>query len=339
MSCNSCGKRTCVCEPLPKGIRGPRGYTGAQGPMGPQGPIGQTGDPGPEGPVGPQGPAGLPGTQGEKGDPGSDAQQPVISFQNTCDVEITEISGFPNYEFRIDAVDSGWLDLKGFDHYPVNFAKPQVRRIGKVLHFRGTVIIPLADDSNTLIPLTLTGSNLNYPTQYFNNTYSGPGGCTINAAGGIFMNNNLSILPEELELCSPLDGTYNALKIGQRNLYNGEPNRIALSSVFSVSLLATGVLLIGTIQDIEQSTQGGISYTGGSTLRLIVSNVREGEYVPKYNSSDTKIHSFPSSSVGEVLEVDTLTDDITWPFDCDAGNPEQIGGFLFRLDGFMAYTT
>jgi hypothetical protein len=27
----------------------------------------------------------------------------------------------------------------------------------------------------------------------------------------------------------------------------------------------------------------------------------------------------------------------TWPFSCDAGEPDQIGGFEFSLDGMIAY--
>jgi hypothetical protein len=37
------------------------------------------------------------------------------------------------------------------------------------------------------------------------------------------------------------------------------------------------------------------------------------------------------------LRVDYNICSFVYPFNCDAGDEEQIGGFAFRLDGLMAY--
>jgi hypothetical protein len=36
-------------------------------------------------------------------------------------------------------------------------------------------------------------------------------------------------------------------------------------------------------------------------------------------------------------ETDFLSTNYTYPFDCDASNQNQIGGFVARLDGLSAY--
>ena len=59
--------------------------------------------------------------------------------------------------------DTGWVNLDGFDWYSgsadVPGVRPQCRRVGNMIHFRGLAFIPLAvnygvDDS--IIPLTAT---------------------------------------------------------------------------------------------------------------------------------------------------------------------------------------
>lgn len=314
---NNCDNK---CQEIKQGPRGPRGYNGIQGPQG------EPGVQGPPGGDGPQGPSGVA------------AAQPVITFQATCDTEVVQNAGFPNYDFSINVVDSGWLDLEGFNHYPGNIPKPQVRRLGKQLHFRGIVYIPLADLSNVLIPLQLTSGIVNYTTEFFNKTFSGSGGCSVNGNGSLSFNNGNSVLPEALSLCNSIDATYQIQKIAQRQLYNGNSNRIALSTFLSVNILSSGELLLGTIQDIEQSANGGNSDTGGSTLRPIICNVTAGEYVPKYNSTTSNLHSVATSSANVNVTVDTATDVETWPISCDGGNPDQLGGFSFKLDGLIAYT-
>ncbi len=59
--------------------------------------------------------------------------------------------------YSVAIEDSGWQDLQGFDFYEDDMAlrKPQVRRVGTVLHFRGDIVIPLGVGEN-LIAVTDT---------------------------------------------------------------------------------------------------------------------------------------------------------------------------------------
>jgi len=73
---------------------------------------------------------------------------------------------------------------------------------------------------------------------------------------------------------------------------------------------------------------------GSSPLRLITSNVRSGDYLPNYIGAGSDIHNAPSNA-NFPLVSDTFN--LTWPFSCDAGDADQIGGFIFKLDGLIAY--
>jgi len=62
--------------------------------------------------------------------------------------------------------------------------------------------------------------------------------------------------------------------------------------------------------------------------------VRSGEYVPDYIAATTDIHNAPSNAD---FPLTSATKNITWPFSCDAGEETDLGGFIFRLDGLIAY--
>ena len=48
----------------------------------------------------------------------------------------------------------------------------------------------------------------------------------------------------------------------------------------------------------------------------------------------TDIHNAPSNANFPLL-ADTFN--LTWPFSCNAGEEDQIGGFSFTLDGLVGY--
>ena len=91
---------------------------------------------------------------------------------------------------------------------------------------------------------------------------------------------------------------------------------------------------IRTSHDIEISTTRGFGVQGNSPLRLVTSNVRVGEYLPNYIAVGSDIHNAPSNA-NFPLVSDTFN--LVWPFSCDAGNENQVGGFNFTIDGLVAY--
>jgi hypothetical protein len=73
-----------------------------------------------------------------------------------------------------------------------------------------------------------------------------------------------------------------------------------------------------------------------STLNNVMSHVRSGEYVPKYQSATSVMNSSPLSGAQPVtLDYDV---NLTYPFSCDANDETNLGGFgWIQLDGLIAY--
>ena len=80
--------------------------------------------------------------------------------------------------------------------------------------------------------------------------------------------------------------------------------------------------------------ESGYTILAGSPLRFTTSNIRSGEYIPNYIAAASDIHNAPSNA-NFPLVSDTYN--LTWPFTCNAAQADNIGGFVFVLDGLKAF--
>lgn len=293
-----------------------------------------------DGETGSPGGPGVPGKKGDPGEPGENAQQATVTFDQTssCEIEVEQIQAFPDYIFKLSLQDSGWKDLRGFNHYTGVMAtlKPKVRKIGKALHFKGTVYIPLSSDTGaTLIDLA---ASTTYDNQPYNQVYTGIGGVTVNTGGSVTFNRGTSVLPIDLDFCAgSIDDTYQKQVISSRQIVtSGGTDGASLSAVFQVFITADGYLVLQTLRDIEDGSVGVGSNVGGSALRYITSKVKSGEYVPDFRDSASLLHSNP---VTGTQNIEANFSARTYLFDCDAAEPNQIGGFSFKLDGLTVFLT
>jgi hypothetical protein len=233
-----------------------------------------------------------------------------VTVANTATVNLDNTTNV----ITANITDSGWVDLEGFAFYS-GVTKPQCRRIGNQIHFRGTVFVAY----NSVAGCT---------------TWSGVGGCSINANGAISFNNGGSVIPPSVT-AGNLDSTYyKAWDVALRAIDVDPTYGTCLTSAIRVYITSTKGLSVQLVHDIEITTTRGAGVQGNSPLRLITSNVRSGEYLPNYIAAATDIHNAPSNA-NFPLVSDTFN--LTWPFSCDAGNENQIGGFNFSIDGLVAY--
>jgi len=251
-----------------------------------------------------------------------------ISVADTATVNLTNASNV----ITANITDSGWVDLEGFAYYS-GVAKPQCRRIGNQIHFRGTVYVPLQSPTVPGAVVTLTSTSA-YNSVAGCTTWSGVGGCSIDANGAIQFNNGGSVIPASVASAN-LDGIYSLGWIVATRGIDVDPTYgTSLSSAMNVSITNTKGLTVQLVHDIEITTTRGAGVQGNSPLRLITSNVRLGEYLPNYIAAATDIHNAPSNANFPLV---SNTFNLTWPFSCDAGNENQVGGFQFKLDGLIGY--
>ena len=261
-----------------------------------------------------------------------------IGVQDTNTIDLTYTGGV--ISARI--VDTGWVALSGFDHMPLA-NRPECRRIGSQVHFRGTAVIPLQTPGNpsSYVPWSSTAYNsVSSPT-----VYSGTGGVTINTNGSLLFNLSASVVPSSVvDSLTDFDNTYSlgyVVATRQIDLNSGSPlYGTALSALLGVGITSTKQLYVSVLKDLEYtSTAQQAAQYGSSHLRYITSKVTAGEEVPVYTNAATTIHSAPAP--GGTVSVDVAFGGggalPTYPFSCDAGEETQIGGFSFRLDGLIAY--
>ncbi len=251
-----------------------------------------------------------------------------VTVDNTATINLDNTGNV----ITANITDTGWVDLNGFAYYS-GVTKPQCRRIGNQIHFRGNVYIPLQNPSVPGAVVTLTSAST-YNSIAGCTTWSGVGGCTIDSNGAIQFNNGGAVIPASVAVAN-LDGQYSLGWIVATRGIDVDPTfGTALTSAINVSITSTKGLTVQLVHDIEITTTRGSGIQGNSPLRLITSNVRLGEYLPNYIAAATDIHNAPSNANFPLV---SSTFNLTWPFSCDAGNENQIGGFQFKLDGLVGY--
>ena len=272
-----------------------------------------------------------------------------ITVQDTTTVNLTYASGTLSAAVQ----DTGWHCLAGFDHYSTDptmlVKKPQVRRIGNVLHFRGAVVIPLG--AGTPLTWLYKGGQNTYQgatTETSQGTnkiapYTGAGGVTILSGQSIAFNKEVNCIPTAvLPAGISIDGTYSVgWRMAWRSMDTGTYSTI-LSSRTNLAITSGGVLIWGTLRDLEESISiSGASAYSTSHFNYTVSNVKglvgetPGDRVPEFSDPLTTIYD-NSASGQQALSVNFSTTE-RYPLTINANDPNQIGGFWAILDGLTAF--
>ena len=212
------------------------------------------------------------------------ASNVTITGADTSTIE-TIVVGGPTYTISSRIVDTGWVDLEGFGYYTgtMLFEKPQCRRIGNTINFRGTVYCPL---ENTGILINLSSPTA-YRSVYTTGVYTGAGGVTFNAAGELLFNNNNSVIPTSiLDLPNKLDNSYqSANTFAIRRIEAGGGTGVL--SAFAVATITSNKILKLTPLAAAESdtTLDTYSLVGNSAFRYVTTNIGDGSYVSNYTAT------------------------------------------------------
>jgi hypothetical protein len=277
----------------------------------------------------------------------------IITVQDTNTVNLTLTS---SNILSAEVQDTGWVKLEGFDTYMNDTAGtlyeyPQVRRIGNQLHFKGNIVIPLAETTSALRPWEYTATVNNYeedPSTGNATTiatpYQGLGGVITGSFGSITFNRNAlgsaeSVIPVSvIPFSYQLDGAYQhpaGFKISQRIIKIASGTSTILTTLLTINLSATGILSLGLVKNTEESNiNGNNNAFDTSHLNYIISHVISGESVPQFKTPSNIIHSLAGGGTSD-LNLDFPIG--TYPFSCNANDETEIGGFFMSITGLTAF--
>jgi len=280
---------------------------------------------------------------------------PTINVVDTTTVNLTYTSG----TLQADVQDTGWVDLLGFDFYSTDptmtIPRPQCRRIGNVVHFRGQVTIPLqVSGSPGLVRTYLYGGGQD---TYLGGTapnnvitpYQGNGGVRLDSSGFIEFNSNgitaQSVIPTSVIPGGyVLDGRYqnDGWKLAYRVVDTGS-NTTILTTFFSPVITENGVLTFGLIKNAEEGIVGGGGSVAWDTCPInnVISHVLSGYAVPKYDNglpaaATNVLHDGGGATGMQTRQVYYSTTE-EYPFSCNANDENDVGGFHLRIDGLTAF--
>jgi hypothetical protein len=269
-----------------------------------------------------------------------------LNVIDTNTVNLTVSSGVLTANLQ----DTGWVDLLGFNHYSTDptmtVKRPQVRRIGNVVHFRGSVVIPLEND-------TIPGTVVTWLYKSGENTYegvlnpalpahgkkpfTGSGGVVISASGGLNFNNGNSVIPTSvLPVGYVLDNSYSVgWRLNWRAMDTGGCNTV-LTSFANVGIAPNGTLVWGCLADLEESFVSGCRPGAFSTsaLNYAISNVTEGNKVTDFKSA-VNVHDSTLSGNQDARPDFKTTEE--YPISINANDVNEIGGFWIIIDGLTGF--
>jgi hypothetical protein len=269
----------------------------------------------------------------------------VTVLGGTTNTIQTTVTGGPAFTVSSKLLDTGWVDLEGFGFYTgieTDSLRPRVRRIGNTLHFKGQVMVPIDDGAGA--PLLWQYSTVPPVDTYYLSTSVtpasvGPGSVTLATTGLITFNQGNSVIPTTIMAVGELlDDSY--LKtdvIGFRRIQvDGAPvTSTILTTVATVTIDDNKTLKLVLLKNQEQNIFSGTAAYNTSHLNYIVSHVISGDNVPDFASANTNVNS--NGGAGTIPLALEYSATNVYPFSCNANSEQELGGFIFILDGLLAY--
>lgn len=268
----------------------------------------------------------------------------TFTGDTTSTIEVT-VSPGPAHIISAKLLDTGWIDLDGFIYYSGTTGTtlvPQARRIGNMVHFRGTLVIPIDDGTGSVLGWNY-GFGPAVDTYYLSNTVTpasvGPGSVSTSTSGTVTFNQGTSVIPTSIMgVAETFDNNYGiSFVVGTRPIeIDAAPvTSSVLTGLFNISISASKILSVTLPKNAEQNAFSGTAAFNTSHLNYIVSHVIAGDNVPDFANANTNINS--NTGAGTIaLNLEYSATNI-YPFSCNANDERQVGGFRILLDGLTAY--
>ena len=281
----------------------------------------------------------------------------TITVTDTNTVNLTYTGGL----LRADMQDTGWIPLLGFSYMSGASFKPYCRRIGNVIHFKGTIYVPIGSTLNGGGGSAITVAD---PDDY-NGVYSGftfntlqatsgsdPDACLLKVAGyapwsvntppeealRLEFHRGNSVIPpgilgtgETLDGGAAVSGRVICERVARATTTDDD---VSLTSVIGLSISSAGVLIV-TSANFNDLYRGAANCVGKTSLtRQLCSVAITGENIPEYYG--TAPSQFNASAAG-AYQPNLVGSSQTFRFDQDMSRAEQLGGLAINLSDLTAF--
>lgn len=272
-----------------------------------------------------------------------------LTVQDTTTVNLTYTSG----TITAAVQDTGWVNLMGFSYMSgYTNARPQCRRIGNQVVFRGVVQIPMGNLNNGSAGFVNPVNEADaYKGLMYGRTYDaslvsaidGPDACVIDyPPTGTNINEGRSlqfyrgqrVIPASV-LPSGVDFDRDYAFGNRQFVFRGvniSDSGVILSTIINVFVTEDGKLGITAPYGVENYLGNYKDYS--SMQRNVVSNILSGANVPLYDPTAPSINNATGTATYNA-NIDGSA--LTWPFTMNCMSAAQLGGFSIRLDGLVAY--
>jgi hypothetical protein len=277
-----------------------------------------------------------------------------LAVVDTNTVNLTYTGG----TLRADMQDSGWIPLLGFSYMSGASFKPQCRRIGNVIYFKGTIFVPIgtlnSGGGGSAISVVNAEDYNGIASGYTFNTLeatsgSDPNACLLSgpaysawAVGQealrlIFHRGN-SVIPsgilgagETLDASASVSGRVICERVGRTpNPLNDD---IAMTSVIGLSLSSAGELIVtsANFNDFYRSP----NVVGKTSLtRQLCTVAISGENIPEYYG--TAPSQFNATAAGN-YQPNIVGSAQTYAFSQDMSRAEQLAGLAINISDIKAF--
>jgi hypothetical protein len=222
--------------------------------------------------------------------------------------------------------DTGWIDINLNTGYPVldYTLRPQYRKIGDMVHLRGTLYIA---------PLNFDSSNLAAANIGVDNTYVSVVGDALTFKVGVTENIALTAAPPRTFVVPGILCSRRYEATGS----DGTRYWMPISTVLTLIISPTGEIRIASVKDVEDysglmpGSNSSNTVFGAHPYRLLTTNLASGDPFPDFSNASL------ANATTSALELPPYLT-VTAPENIDTTKPSMLGGFSIKLDG-MTYLT
>jgi len=281
-----------------------------------------------------------------------------LNVTDTNTVNLTFTSGI----LRADMQDTGWVPILGFSYMSGAPFRPECRRIGNVIHFKGTIYVPIgtlnSGGGGTAIPVSDPDDYNGLASGFTFNTLqassgSDPDACLLKGPSYVpwtvatppnealrleFHRGNSVIPPGILGSGETLDGgaTVSGRVICERVGRSTDTKDIAMTGVIGLSISSTGVLIV-TSANFNDTYRGTANCVGKTSLtRQLCTTAIAGENIPEYFGTAPSQFNAPSPPPGTYAPTLVASAD-TYAFSQDMSRAEQLAGLAINISGITAF--